>query len=271
MNDPLHSTNFSTSHRGQVMMASTALWPSLTEKTAKHKLTKGMLISGNSIPAFCNPLVIFIANWVLMLVTLSVQVTYVSYPSAGIPALLLTLSLGSFLLGYLVSRMLLHRWPGAFWIAGVHAGRDGAMAVEPDVLRGVADDHHFQLGAFRSTSRDWRSDFLSDLRTIQAGPVSPAGHGDGECHPGSVAMAESSVHDVRYRGYDHLHYPRAHHGVTSADVFRVRSENPNEQAETILRPGWLPRVRPRGDYADRKRTHGAGRFSRVSANSAQIF
>ena len=111
MSDPLHIAQLSAGHPAQAMMASTALWPSLKEKTAKHKLTKGVLVSGHDIPAFCNPLVIFIGNWVLMLVTLSFQVTYVSYPNAELPALLLALSLGSFLLGYLVSRMLLRRWP----------------------------------------------------------------------------------------------------------------------------------------------------------------
>lgn len=95
-------------------MTSTALWPPLTEKFAGHKLVHGVLTPRPDIPAFCNPLVIFIANWLLMLVSLSFQITYVSYPNAGIPALLFTLSLGSFLLGYLVSRMLLHRWPARF-------------------------------------------------------------------------------------------------------------------------------------------------------------
>jgi len=110
MNDPLHRRTFSTSPPGETVMASTALWPSPTEKLARHKLVHGVLTSRRDIPAFCNPLVIFVANWVLMLVTLSFQVTYVSYPNAGIPALLLSISLGSFLFGYLVSRMLLHRW-----------------------------------------------------------------------------------------------------------------------------------------------------------------
>ena len=46
-----------------------------------------------------------------MLLTLSFQVTYVSYPTMGIPIILFALSLGSFLFGYLVARTLLHRWP----------------------------------------------------------------------------------------------------------------------------------------------------------------
>jgi oligosaccharide repeat unit polymerase len=113
MNDPLPSRGFSTSARSEVMMASTAVWPSPAEKLARHKLVPGELVPKGDIPAFCNPLLIFLMNWTLMLVTLSFQVTYVSYPNAGIPALLLAISAGSFLFGYIVSRVLLHRWPAA--------------------------------------------------------------------------------------------------------------------------------------------------------------
>ncbi len=70
-----------------------------------------MLKGGNDLPLFCNPLVLFCVNWVLMLVSLSFQITYVTYPAMGMPVLLFAISLGSFLFGYLVSRTLLHRWP----------------------------------------------------------------------------------------------------------------------------------------------------------------
>jgi oligosaccharide repeat unit polymerase len=46
-----------------------------------------------------------------MVLTLSFQVTYVTYPTMGLPVLLFVLSLASFLFGYLASRTLLHRWP----------------------------------------------------------------------------------------------------------------------------------------------------------------
>ncbi|HEY1577926.1 MAG TPA: O-antigen polymerase [Terracidiphilus sp.] len=111
MNDPLDATSFNTSQQAEAAMPSSALWPSLTEKFAKHKLAHGELRARQDIPFFCNPLVIFLANWALMLVSLSFQVTYVTYPGLGMPLLLLGLSVGSFLFGYIVSRMLLHRWP----------------------------------------------------------------------------------------------------------------------------------------------------------------
>ena len=46
-----------------------------------------------------------------MMVALSFQVTYVTYPKMGMPMLLFGISLGSFLFGYIVSRTVLHRWP----------------------------------------------------------------------------------------------------------------------------------------------------------------
>ena len=57
------------------------------------------------------PLSIFVLNWSLMMVSLSFQVTYVSYPAMGMPILLFAMSLGSFLFGYFVTRTLLRRWP----------------------------------------------------------------------------------------------------------------------------------------------------------------
>jgi oligosaccharide repeat unit polymerase len=102
---------FSTSQPGEAAMASPALWPSLAEKLAKHKLVEGELKPLKEIPFFCNPLVIFLGNWALMIASLSAQITYVTYPKMGIPMLLFGISLGSFLFGYIVSRMLLHRWP----------------------------------------------------------------------------------------------------------------------------------------------------------------
>jgi len=101
----------STSHPAEAAMASPAVWPSLTEKFAGHKLVHGELKPLGDLPLFCNPLVIFIGNWTLMMVSLSFQVTYVTYPHMGMPMLLFGISLGSFLFGYIVSRMLLHRWP----------------------------------------------------------------------------------------------------------------------------------------------------------------
>jgi len=111
MNEQLRSTSFGATQPVEVSIAPAAMWPSLTEKLRKHKFVHGMLKGRQELPLFCNPLVIFVLNWVLMLVSLSFQITYVSYPTMGMPILLFVLSLGSFLFGYLVARTLLHRWP----------------------------------------------------------------------------------------------------------------------------------------------------------------
>src|SRR3569623_674419 len=102
---------FSTSQPAEAAMASPAVWPSLTEKFAKHKLVHGELKPLRDLPLFCNQLVIFLGNWMLMMISLSFQITYVPYPGMGMPLLLFSISLGSFLLCYIVARMLLHRWP----------------------------------------------------------------------------------------------------------------------------------------------------------------
>src|SRR3954453_12121181 len=100
---------FSTSQPAEAEMALPALWPLRAEKSAKHKLVQGELKPPSELPLFCNPLVIFVANWMLMLVSLSFHVTYVTYPRMAMPMLLFGISLGSFLFGYIVSRMLLQR------------------------------------------------------------------------------------------------------------------------------------------------------------------
>jgi oligosaccharide repeat unit polymerase len=111
MSEQLRSTTFGATQPVEVSIAPAAMWPSLRERFAKHKFVYGVLKGRHELPLFCNPLVIFVLNWALMLLTLSFQVTYVTYPMMGIPILLFVLSLGSFLFGYLVARTVLHRWP----------------------------------------------------------------------------------------------------------------------------------------------------------------
>ena len=111
MNEQVRSASFSATQPVEVSIASAPMWSSLTERFRKHKFVHGVLKGRRELPLFCNPLVIFVLNWVLMLVSLSFQITYVTYPTMGIPVLLCTLSVGSFVFGYMVSRTLLHRWP----------------------------------------------------------------------------------------------------------------------------------------------------------------
>jgi oligosaccharide repeat unit polymerase len=111
MTPPLRSTHFTALQPAEASASSAALWPKLTGSLTKHKFVHSVLMGRRELPLFCNPLIIFLLNWVLMLVSLSFQITYVSYPTMGMPVLLFVLSLGSFLFGYLVARTLLHRWP----------------------------------------------------------------------------------------------------------------------------------------------------------------
>lgn len=111
MNEPFYDTRYSADQSAEVSMAPTAFWPSITERFAKHKLIHGILKGRADLPVYCNPLVLFCLNWLAMLVALSFQITYVSYPNLDMPVLLFGLSLASFLFGYIVSRMVLHRWP----------------------------------------------------------------------------------------------------------------------------------------------------------------
>ena len=110
-----------TTQRAEAAMAFPAQGPTLADKFPKHKIVQGELKPLDEIPLFCNPLVIFLANWVLMMASLSCQVTYVSYPHVGMPLALFGISLGSFLFGYVGLHMLLRRWPApnatAAWTA----------------------------------------------------------------------------------------------------------------------------------------------------------
>ncbi len=112
MNDPGRGTNLSAMQPAEIPISAAVLWPKLTGTLAEHRFVHDVLMGRGDLPLFCNPLIIFLLNWVLMLVSLSFQVTYVSYPAMEMPVLLFAISLGSFLFGYSVTRtVLLHRWP----------------------------------------------------------------------------------------------------------------------------------------------------------------
>ena len=80
--------------------------------SSANTIAHGVLKARRFLPLYCSPAIIFVINWALMLCSLRAQITYVTYPSLGVPILLGCLSMGSFFLGYLVSRSLFHRLPG---------------------------------------------------------------------------------------------------------------------------------------------------------------
>jgi oligosaccharide repeat unit polymerase len=61
----------------------------------------------SSLPFYCNPVILFIFVWLLMLGSLRFEITEVSYPDFSLPVLIFAASLFSFLLGYYIVRIIL--------------------------------------------------------------------------------------------------------------------------------------------------------------------
>jgi len=95
----------------QPAIAEAARWPALSGRPA-HTIVHRVLKARRSLPLYCSPVFIFAFNWVLMLASLNAKVMYVTYSSMGIPLLLCVLSVGPFLLGHIVARVVFHREPG---------------------------------------------------------------------------------------------------------------------------------------------------------------
>jgi oligosaccharide repeat unit polymerase len=108
MNDSPQSFDYDACQPDRVSSVSAAIWPAVVDKLEGHTVVRGELKARRYLPLFCSPIALFIINWTLMLCALSVHVTYVSYPYMGMPLLLCGLSIGSFLLGYAVSRTTLN-------------------------------------------------------------------------------------------------------------------------------------------------------------------
>ena len=90
-----------------------------------HNVIRGVLEARRSLPLYCSPAILFAFNWLLMLSSLRARVTYVTYPFMGIPLLLCALSVGSFLLGHVVARVIFHR----------ESGQDQPLTYALDVTR----------------------------------------------------------------------------------------------------------------------------------------
>lgn len=85
-------------------LAIAGAWPG---QGAEHKVIAGILRPQRELPIYCNPVALFLAVWVLMLVCLSFHVSYVIYPTFGLPFLIFLISAGSLLLGYFASTAVL--------------------------------------------------------------------------------------------------------------------------------------------------------------------
>ena len=235
MNDPLHGASLRGGHAGHVQMAPAATWPAVTENVEKQVLFHGLLKGRQDLPLYCNPLVIFVLNWILMLISLSFQITYVTYPNMGIPLLLAALSLGSFLFGYLVSRTLLHRWPTRteslsytlnvtrLWQASLLCCAAAILIIVFNwVLSGPPPaigypSSYLIYGRFKQV-------LFPLLVVVTVNSLA-----------GLIALAQGTVCVVRDCGNGVVHYPRPADGIAAADAFCLFAEDADEQKRRFIR------------------------------------
>jgi oligosaccharide repeat unit polymerase len=83
---------------------------SVQDQPDAHCRVQGYARQQSDLPFYCDPLKLFLLIWVVMLVSLSFHLTYVTYPSMGIPLLIFAVSIFSLLLGYSVSIAIMRRF-----------------------------------------------------------------------------------------------------------------------------------------------------------------
>lgn len=72
-----------------------------------HTFACGIFRPRQQLPVYCHPVALFLAVWLLMLVCLSLRVSYVTYPGFGTPVLIFAVSTLAFLLGFSASTAVL--------------------------------------------------------------------------------------------------------------------------------------------------------------------
>ena len=50
-----------------VVSTNSAIWPPVVDGSKRHELVQGVLKGRRSLPLFCNPVVLFLFNWMVML------------------------------------------------------------------------------------------------------------------------------------------------------------------------------------------------------------
>jgi oligosaccharide repeat unit polymerase len=89
------------------MGSTTTAWIAWGKERSDRHIMQYEAKRREELPLYCNPLVLFLLSWALMLGCLTAQVTYVSYPHVIVPVVLFLGSCGSFLLGYWPTQVLL--------------------------------------------------------------------------------------------------------------------------------------------------------------------
>lgn len=85
------------------------LWPAYTAAAPRHVFLHSVFRPQRELPIFCNPIALFFAVWILMLVCLSFHISYVIYPGLATPLLIFAVSAGSLLLGFFACTAILDR------------------------------------------------------------------------------------------------------------------------------------------------------------------
>jgi len=67
----------------RIAVANSTISPPLVESRKARQLEHGVLKPGEYLPLYCNPIFLFLTNWILMLASLSAKVTYVTYPTSA--------------------------------------------------------------------------------------------------------------------------------------------------------------------------------------------
>ena len=85
------------------------VWSAPFELRARHTIIQGIFRPRHELPAYCNPIALFLAVWLVMLFSLTFHVSYVIYPYFETPFLIFLISTGSLLLGFFACTAVLER------------------------------------------------------------------------------------------------------------------------------------------------------------------
>ncbi len=84
-------------------------WQAPLGLRARHTIIRDIFRPRHELPVYCNPIALFLAVWLVMLLSLTFHVSYVIYPYLGTPVLIFLISASSLLLGFFACTAVLER------------------------------------------------------------------------------------------------------------------------------------------------------------------
>lgn len=84
-------------------------WQAPLELRARHTIIRDIFRPRHELPVYCNPIALFLAVWLVMLLSLTFHVSYVIYPYLGTPVLIFLISASPLLLGFFACTAVLER------------------------------------------------------------------------------------------------------------------------------------------------------------------